>query len=211
MIGAQLVERLLPPPEVRSSNPVNGNFYKTYIMSAVLKRRKLRIKEACNGLFKKHWLIHFGGLWGQHLSLFSYWGSYKLWQDANVERDWCETVSNVVYKIVFTSWLKSSNKIVPLFAYRVLLAALFAGIKSSDYFCSRFIAAIALARRTKQKREKGPQRRSKSHLKLLLTFGWTPSYTKLFEIRNKVNDVPNFGFFLKRRIQTKGMHNLVCP
>ena len=41
---AQLVEWLLPTPEVCNSNPVNGFFYKkkplVYILSTVLKRQK---------------------------------------------------------------------------------------------------------------------------------------------------------------------------
>ena len=39
---AQLVEQLLPPPEVRSSNPFIGTIHMEHSLSAVLKRRKER-------------------------------------------------------------------------------------------------------------------------------------------------------------------------
>ena len=42
VVVAQLVERSHPTPEVRGSNPVIGKFYQTYILSTVLKRRKLK-------------------------------------------------------------------------------------------------------------------------------------------------------------------------
>ena len=50
---AQLVERLLPTPEVCGSNPVIGNLlYRTFIwlLSSVLKRRKIK-EEVRNGQF----------------------------------------------------------------------------------------------------------------------------------------------------------------
>ena len=41
VVVAQLVERLLPVPEVRGSNPVIGkNLLNIYFLSTVLKRRK---------------------------------------------------------------------------------------------------------------------------------------------------------------------------
>ena len=50
---AQLVEQLLPPPEVRSSNPVIGTIYMEHSLSAVLKRRKERKKRPRLAHFKK--------------------------------------------------------------------------------------------------------------------------------------------------------------
>ena len=50
MVSAQLVERLLPIPEVRGSNPVIGELLFIYSLSTVLKDEK----EAGNGPFKKH-------------------------------------------------------------------------------------------------------------------------------------------------------------
>ena len=42
-IVAQLAERLLPIPEVRSSNPVIDEIFENnYLLSTVLKRQKLR-------------------------------------------------------------------------------------------------------------------------------------------------------------------------
>ena len=49
---AQLVEQLLPIPEVRGSNQVIGKNYIKHLLSTVLKRRKER-KEAGTGRFKK--------------------------------------------------------------------------------------------------------------------------------------------------------------
>ena len=40
VVVAQLVERSLPTPEDRSSNPVIGKIYIEYLLSTVLKRRK---------------------------------------------------------------------------------------------------------------------------------------------------------------------------
>ena len=40
VVVAQLVEWLLPSPEVRSSNPVVCRLYVTYILLTVLKRQK---------------------------------------------------------------------------------------------------------------------------------------------------------------------------
>ena len=49
VVVAQLVERLLPIPEIRGSNPVNGKFY---LLSAILKSKN-KEKEAGNGPLKK--------------------------------------------------------------------------------------------------------------------------------------------------------------
>ena len=40
VLVAQLVERLLPTPDICSSNPVIGKLFITNILSTVLKRRK---------------------------------------------------------------------------------------------------------------------------------------------------------------------------
>ena len=50
VVVAQLVEGLLPIPEVRCSNPVIGELLFIYSLSTVLKDEK----EAGNGPFKKH-------------------------------------------------------------------------------------------------------------------------------------------------------------
>ena len=58
VVGAQLVERSLPMPQVYSSNPVIGKLlYWTFIclLSTVLKRKN-KEKEAGNGSFFKIFL-----------------------------------------------------------------------------------------------------------------------------------------------------------
>ena len=44
VVVAQLVERSLPTPEVCCSNPVIGKPYITYLLSTVLKWRKIKKK-----------------------------------------------------------------------------------------------------------------------------------------------------------------------
>ena len=46
---AQLVERSLPTPNVRGSNPVIGKIDIEHFLSTVLKRRKEKKKEAGDG------------------------------------------------------------------------------------------------------------------------------------------------------------------
>ena len=56
VVVAQLVGHLLPIPEVRSSNPVIGKIYIEHcLLSTVLKKMKIKKKEAGNGPFKKRY------------------------------------------------------------------------------------------------------------------------------------------------------------
>ena len=61
MVVAQLVERLLPNPEVRSSNPVIGKNLFTYLTfvccQLCIEKTKIREKEAGNGPFLKKVII----------------------------------------------------------------------------------------------------------------------------------------------------------
>ena len=51
---AQLVERLLPIPEVRGSNPVIGKIYIHHLLTVnCIEKKKTKKKEAGNGPFKK--------------------------------------------------------------------------------------------------------------------------------------------------------------
>ena len=55
MLVAQLVERLLPTPEIRCSNPVIGNIiYYQLDLKSDIEKTKIKKKEAANGLIKSH-------------------------------------------------------------------------------------------------------------------------------------------------------------
>ena len=55
MVVAHLVERLLPIPEICSSNPVIGKkLYPTFVYCQLYWKDEKREKEAENGLFKKY-------------------------------------------------------------------------------------------------------------------------------------------------------------
>ena len=56
MIVAQLVEWLVPIPEVGGSNPIISKLYFSHILSTVLKKTKIKKNEAGNGSFKK-WIV----------------------------------------------------------------------------------------------------------------------------------------------------------
>ena len=54
VVVAQLVERLLPIPEVRGSNPVIGKIYIHHLLTVnCIEKKKTKKKEAGNGPFKK--------------------------------------------------------------------------------------------------------------------------------------------------------------
>ena len=53
MVVALLVERSLPIPDVRGSNPVIGKKLNEHLLSAVLKKTKIKNIEAGNGPYKK--------------------------------------------------------------------------------------------------------------------------------------------------------------
>ena len=53
VVVAQLVERLLPIPEVRGSNPVIGKFNEHSLTVNCIEKTKIKIKEAGNGPFFK--------------------------------------------------------------------------------------------------------------------------------------------------------------
>ena len=55
VVVAQLVERSLPKPGIRGSNPVIGNifYYQLYLKSDI-EKTKIKKKEAANGLIKSH-------------------------------------------------------------------------------------------------------------------------------------------------------------
>ena len=54
MVVALLVERSLPIPDVRGSNPVIGKNLNEHLLSAVLKKTKIKNIEAGNGPYKKN-------------------------------------------------------------------------------------------------------------------------------------------------------------
>ena len=61
---AQLVERSLPIPEIRGSNPVIGKIYWTFVYCQLcVEKTKIRRKEAGNGPFfkKEPWISTFTG------------------------------------------------------------------------------------------------------------------------------------------------------
>ena len=53
MVVAQLLERSLPKPEVRGSNPVIGKIYIEHLftVNCIEKKKKIKKKEAGKGLF----------------------------------------------------------------------------------------------------------------------------------------------------------------
>ena len=53
VVVAQLVEQSLPTAEILGSNPVIVKIYIECLLSAVLKRKKVKKKEAGNGPFFK--------------------------------------------------------------------------------------------------------------------------------------------------------------
>ena len=54
VVVAQLVERLLPTPEVRGSNPVIFKIYIEHLFAVnCIEKTKIKKKEAENGPFKK--------------------------------------------------------------------------------------------------------------------------------------------------------------
>ena len=55
VVVAQLVERLLPTTEVRSSNPVIGNIYIEYLLVNCIEKTKIKKKEAWNDPVNKRW------------------------------------------------------------------------------------------------------------------------------------------------------------
>ena len=57
VIVAQLVEWLVPIPEVGGSNPVISKLYFSHILSTVLKKTKIKKNEAGNGSFKNGLLL----------------------------------------------------------------------------------------------------------------------------------------------------------
>ena len=56
VVVAQLVERSLPIPEVRGSNPVIGKIYWTFFTVNCIEKTKIKKKEARNGPFLKTFL-----------------------------------------------------------------------------------------------------------------------------------------------------------
>ena len=64
---AQLVERSLPIPEVRGSNPVIGKifyYYRTFVYCQLcIEKMKIKKKEAGNGPFLKKNNVKLFGLW----------------------------------------------------------------------------------------------------------------------------------------------------